>query len=633
MSKLGRKSRVGSSITVIAILVLGAAISGIFTIPVSAQAQLGRNWPNTAGDTTASGFSPQTVINKESAQNLEIKWMYPFPNVAARIGGYPVDQQGTVVPPIIIDGIVYQVMNWGLVLALDAKSGKTIWTYDANAKINQTLDEKAGVKILRGINHYHSIQTFDGKMIVPSFPCDYHVVNLLTGKLELLLRYTCANIPGAQGQGWKGVQTAGPVVYEKGRVMVVPACPIHESNAGMRGCFAGYEFDTGKLLWRFFVSPPAGGDPDWAVRVRDKGWIQGIKASTIPIDNLKNDWGKVTQPGPTILGASAGPGWGAWAVDQETGIAYVGTTQPGPDYNATYRPGPNLFSDSILALDSMTGELKWFFQTTTHDLWDLDCSWNVVLSKIGNKKVIHKACKDGLTWTLDAATGEPIWYFNPSISVKYSDWVPFHPETKLDSGPKDRSAIAGADPRDIRTFTRPWQNWPSKDPYWVNPTGTGAVESDITVAYGKVYVATMNNPSYGRVTSVESSLAGGQVSLTPPTQAVRNTTIYALDAATGKMIWSFYIDNVGYRGRLIATGGLVWAASLDGNLYGLDAETGKVLFTRYLGIGLANAPSFGANADGKMLMVMNVGGTYPTWGAAVPGALMAFGLPDKLPEP
>ncbi len=629
MSKSVYGMKLTAVLAISALVLLSAPIVNYRLLPVAeAQQDQGRNWTKIDSDGRATNFNPQTQITKDNVNFLELKWVFPFPEAPAAVGGYATPQQGSVSTMLVVDGIVYVGTNFGRVIAIDAGTGKVVWTY--TMQLNMTTDQAKGLFINRGINHVHGFNYFDGKLFYPAPPCDVHIIDAVSGKLVRKISEMCSNVPGNQPvrakTGYKGQQSYGPSIYEKGRVLIAPAGVTDESNAGARGFFAAYNIDTGALLWRFFISPPAGGDPDWAVKVRDKGWIQGVKASDIPIDLLKNDWGKA-------IGVQAGPGWGQWAVDEETGIIYVGTAQAAPDWNATYRPGPNLFSASVVALDAMTGEMKWFHQTTTHDLWDWDCAWNVVLGKIGDRKVVYKGCKNGIMYAFDAKDGSLVWSFNPP-TMKRSEYTPFHANSLLGSGPKDNSIIGNWDPKDIKTLTRKWANEPKTDAWWQNPPGTGGIESDIALAYGNVYVATYNLWNYLKVVPVEPDrpISGGNLGVPAPEQRKSNVTIYALDAATGRVKWSFFIDDVGYRGGLIASGGVVYASSLNGNLYALDAETGKVVWTRFFGVGLPIPPTIAADAKGKMMLFQSFGGQLSLWGPVVPGAIIALGLPDKIPE-
>ena len=628
----------GSAVLIITILVLGT-IAGLAPKAAEAQQKVpGANWPYVNGEKLSTNFSPQTQITKDNVKFVELGWIFPIPTAPELYGGYTT-AQGALAQPLIVDGIVYIVTKSGTAIAIDAAKGKTLWTLPM--QVNKTTD-LAGRKLYTTPTSVptgtHGFSYFEGKLYIQAPPCDLHIIDALTGKLIRKQAYMCdaAGIEGIApdqplGRGYKAVQSYGPMFYEKGRLMIVPDGPVSEDNSGGRGFFSAYNVDTGQRVWRFYVTPPHGGDKDWAIRDADKGWIQGIKTSEILRvcrECLENDWGKNRW-------VQAGPAWGQHVVDEETGIAYVATAQASPDWNATYRPGPNLFSSSVLAVDAMTGKLIWYHQTTTHDLWDYDCAWSLAMGKIGDKKVVYKGCKNGIMYAFDTKDGSIVWSFNPP-AIKRTYYVPFWDGSKLNSGPKDNSLIGNWDPRNIRTMTLPWQNYPDTAPYFQNPPGTGGIESDITLAYGNVYVATYNAPGYLRSIPVEGpprATTSGNQGLPAPYTPRDNTTIYALDATTGRVKWSYFIPDVGFRGGLVATGGMVLAPAFNGNLYALDAENGNLLWTKYLGNPLAVAPSMGADASGKIKIFVLFGGTSTVRGAgpAVPGALIALGLPDQIP--
>ncbi len=611
------------SVSVIAILFFSTVFVAIPITPsASAQQKVpGANWEYVDYDQLSTSFNPQTQINKDNVNLLELKWIFPYPQTSGSVGGYTAAGIGATPMPLVVDGIVYTLTNYGTLFALDAATGKTVWTY--KMELNITIDKaKKLYTALTGVpGGLHGYNYFEGKLYFPAPPCDVHVIDALTGKLVRKQAYMCdpSGIQGIApdqplGIGYKNVQSYGPVFYRKGRVMIVPDGPVSEDNAGGRGFLSGYNVDTGQRLWRFYVTPPHGGDPDWAIRDADKGWIQGIKTSEILQrcrQCLENDWGKARW-------VNAGPAWGQWPIDEETGIAYVATAQPAPDWNATYRPGPNLFASSVIALDAITGQMKWYHQTTTHDLWDWDCAWSVILGKIGDKKVVFKGCKNGVLYAFDALDGKIIWSFNSPFIKRCPDCA-FH------------------DPTNLANMRKPWTNYPSKDPFWQNPAATGAIEADTALAYGNAYVAVYNNWWYIRPKNVDGPPAvagnfGGDFLPTPETRPT-NTTIYALDAATGRVKWSFFMDRVGYRGGLVASGGLLYTTTADGNLNALDAETGKVVWNKFFGSGMIVPPAIAADAKGRMMLFQIIGRPFASVGQSVPGAIMAFGLPDKLPEP
>jgi glucose dehydrogenase len=302
-------------------------------------------------------------------------------------------------------------------------------------------------------------------------------------------------------------------------------------------------------------------------------------------------------------------------VDEESGIVYFGTAQAGPDWNKTYAPGPNLFGASIIALNAKTGELVWAHQTTTHDLWDYDCSWNGVLAtakvKGQTKKVVMKGCKNGIAYILDAATGEALWVFDaPSIKRTPNAYL-YNPKSKED-------------------MTKPWLGYPSKDSFFLNCPAGGCLESDIAYdpTRNTLYFAIQNSPSWSKVGPAEIrgvSLASAPAGTRPYIPKV-NYTVNAYDLDTGKLKWEFTSTvGVGYRGGIMASGGLVWPTSQDGFFRVLDADTGKVLFEK---VEQGNVqPSMGATADGKMIVLRYIGD------GNLPGAIVAYGLPDNLPQP
>lgn len=619
MNALSRVCLVSCGLSLAILLALSGAIVNAPIRVAEAQQNPGADWRYVNYDKLATGFNPQTQITKDNIQFVELKWIYPVPPAPAAVGGYAARGQGIISTPLVVEGIMYVVTNYGNVMAIDAGNGKIIWTY--TMQLNKTEDDKVSPPLFpvggRGAGHVHGVNYIDGKLYIPTPPCDIHVVDRL-GKLVMKIPRTCVDVPGNTGL-YKGTQSYGPVAYEKGRVLVTAAGPVDETNNGGRGFFAGYNMDTGQLMWRFFIPPPSGGDPEWALRECSKGWIQGIKCSDISKEILLNDWGVAG-----AKGAQGGPSWGQYPVDEETGIAYVATSQPAPDFNATYRPGPNVYTNAVVALRAMTGEIIWWHQTTAHDLWDWDCAWNVVLAKIGDKKVVYKGCKNGILYAFDAADGRVIWKFDALTDIQKTRCVP---------------NCYLLDPKSASDMKKPWQNYPSKDGFWMNPPGFGGIEADISLAYGKIYATVHNAWSYQRVGPVEYIKGkpvpglGGNIGLPNPEPRPTNTTVYAVDATTGKVVWSYFIPNIAYRGGIATSGGLVFLSTVNGAIYALDAENGKLVLEKFLGTPMIVPPTIAADPKGKIMLYQIIGGQgIPQFGSGTSGAIMAFGLPDKLPE-
>jgi alcohol dehydrogenase (cytochrome c) len=314
--------------------------------------------------------------------------------------------------------------------------------------------------------------------------------------------------------------------------------------------------------------------------------------------------------------AGGGLGWGDFAVDTKEGLVFVGTTEPAPNENATYRPGPNLFSDSIIALNITSGKMLWYYQTTPHDLYNFDCGWNVVLGTVSingsEEGAVFKACKNGYLYALNEMTGKLIWYFDPSAVAR------------INTG-NANYVVTGK-----YNATQPWSTYPSNQTFVQCPGIDGGIEADIASAYGKIYIASYNFCVEGQITSV-SQPAPGDWGITDVQYLSEqaNTTIYAVDANTGRQVWSYTIPHVPFRGWLTVSNGMVFAGSVDGNIYVLGADSGNVITKIYLGTSLYTTPTIGADSSGSMMLFELIGSpSYGDFQEAVPGSLLAFGLPS-----
>ena len=309
-------------------------------------------------------------INKDNVKDLELKWVHAWPLPESIDGIEP--RVGSIANSIIVDGIVYNRMEDLRISAIDAKTGKDIWSFQADPYLVNIEIAKRDLPVNVDFypslsSHAHSFSFAENKIFAPWPNCQVFGLDAKTGEIEFKLKTpTCKGLEGNEGL-FKGLQSSGPVFDTVNRVLIY-GTGGREAVEGGRGAFRGYSLDSGELLWTFYLMPPQDvGDPEWTIRVADKGWIQGIRASDIPEDILRNDWGEC----PDNCGFGKGDmgiGWGQWAVDEDKGIAYLATGNPSPSWNATYRPGPNVFSNSVLAIETKTGNLLWWHQIVAHDL-------------------------------------------------------------------------------------------------------------------------------------------------------------------------------------------------------------------------------------------------------------------------
>ena len=572
-------------------------------------------------DYRATGFNPQTQINKDNVKNLELKWVHAWPLPESIDGIEP--RVGSIANSIIVDGIVYNRMEDLRISAIDAKTGKDIWSFQADPYLVNIEIAKRDLPVNLDFypslsSHAHSFSFAENKIFAPWPNCQVFGLNAKTGEIEFKLKTpTCKGLEGNEGL-FKGLQSSGPVFDTVNRVLIY-GTGGREAVEGGRGAFRGYSLDSGELLWTFYLMPPQDvGDPEWTVRVADKGWIQGIKASDIPEDILRNDWGEC----PDNCGFGKGDmgiGWGQWAVDEDNGIAYLATGNPSPSWNATYRPGPNVFSNSVLAIETKTGNLLWWHQIVAHDLGDLDCSWNTVLADIDGIKTVFKLCKGAFLYAMNAETGELLW------STDY------HPHVKRgEIGPEPNFDFA-LDPLNKDDMNKPWVSYPGNEANWRKESG--GAESDVTFAYGKIFSTTYHKWSLQKITAVEPSMrdAWGRISIYSDKELAANATVWAHDAKTGEMIWKYDIDKVGIRGGVTASGEMIWFCDTDGMIRALDEENGRLLWERSQGHQCPVQPSFGADKDGniKIFSLIGSGGILGR-SEPIPGALLAYGLSGNM---
>jgi len=616
------------------------AVSPFLSISAAPGAQ-GGNWNGVSGYYPFNlNYSNQSQINAQNAPNLGLKWIFPMPAPPANC----IRCGGLTLTPIVVNGIAYGLTDSQYLFALNAATGGVLWQSQlplpsyggilsyANYKGGGPYPNSLGLQ-----GHYHAFwytsKIRGGPLVwVVSNNYTVYAFDATTGsqKLKFPLLNQNDKIPGNFGLY---VTIVPQMVIDETRGIAVFGADVSEGTTAGRGFFAGYDMTQTppKLLWRQFVVPPQdGSDQTWGVKsVQNMSYAYTFDGTNqVDLKALSpaqlqsvvgGDWGTFGFNGTRSF-AGAGGGWGGnYAYDSATGIAYVATSQPSPDWNATTRPGPNLWSDSILAVDEATGRIVWAFQTTAHDLWDWDCSWSVMLANVNingaSTKVVYKGCKNGYFYALNAATGKMLWVLNPPSIKRATYSYLYNPLTKSD-------------------MTKPWQNYPSTGPYVQNPPGTGGIESN--PAYDPTtnlaFVATYNAPSNQITHNTNGpNIPWGVSGQTAVPGYVRhyNTTIYAMDGSTGQVKWTYFINNVGFRGGITASNGILFVPSIDGNIYELKESDGSLIGKVFTGSALITQPAFAPDVNGNTLLFIPGSGapafSFTTGIGTVPGYLAAFG--------
>jgi outer membrane protein assembly factor BamB len=651
----------------------------------------GANWEYVNSEQVGGSYNPQTQITKDNVQYLETKWIYPYvrPAVPQKIG----DGYGSGAAPLVIDGVVYVAMNDRRILALDATTGRLIWNNTYGTSFDSGAQLAKYPWLSRAGAHVHAVNFYREKnwLITSSMgSCESYAVDAKTGKTAWVLttEQLCGTtaefgdpakgVLGSLGnQGFmSGAGSHPPKLL--GNILFFPV--PGGSGSGGRSFVTAFDMSdpaNPKRLYRTFTQPPAQGDPDWAIKqcteANGNGWyfeypryLEGInhpardreptylatKCTDVSPDVVRNDGMDMVLGSSTFgkMHTATNHGsavWGNYPLDVETGIVILGWGDQGPYPNLTHRYGPGLHGSGFTAHDVRTGKLVWWFNAIPHDLWDFDCAWGGILGKTAaGQKIYIKGCKSGQVWGLDATTGKPIWVFDAPTIIRNTD---INYGVDKNNNPRSPDACCRLTKEHMG---KPWPNYPSKEKMFTI-CYTHCLESDIASDGKYVYAATHSEPRVLTVTNVRGfgnqgsaerlynvaekkyGAVAGRYTEADIT-GLTYTVIYAFDISTGKEAWRTRINGVPFRGGLTVSGGVVMAYSTDGNLKFFDAGNGKLISERFFGVPVNVQPTIGATKEGKMRMFMHVGGGGGiTLNNALPvdGTLVAFGLPDKLPEP
>ena len=609
------------------------------------------NWEQINHNVRGTNYSPQNQINSDNAHMLELKWTFPIPP-ATEFNEQGVSiTEGSMTPPLIINGTVYFTSNMRDTYAIDSVNGSlkwvSVWNFDWQEAYRR-------LPITGGALHVHGLNLIDGKLFPSTVACSILAINPEDGEIDFELNNTCRDIEGNEynwdsytGPGLCGLSSHPGIEYEN--IYVTQICGA-DSNWGGRAFIDGYDLNANppERLWRTFLSPPSEGDPEWALRECDKGWFfsypewkesgrMGIPCNEVPRENLINDWGV-----PKHYTSSVAAIWGQMALDQETGIVYFGTGNQGGWPNQTHVTGPNLYSSATLAVDVKSGEIIWWYQQVARDMVEGDTSWNTVLTELNingeKRKAIIKYSVTGLLWALDAATGEPLWIYESPILKSRID------SDGVTRGRTSGHPCIGCDPRtqdgywnDVMSHydmkEKKWLNYPSKDWFYWIPARAGEADIALNTDLERIYV-----PVAGGVDKAIKADKYGTLGVRPGQDYYidtlsKNVTLYSLDANTGEEVWSHFIDGVAYRGGVMTSGGVVFLPVADGNLYMFNAETGEIIDKMFLGNSLVVLPTIGYTKEGeaRVFVISGGRGAYAIGGMTqqnIPGAIYSFGLPE-----
>jgi outer membrane protein assembly factor BamB len=628
------------------------------------------NWLYSDGNQFGQDYSPQTQINASNAKYLGMNWIWPVPSVpttlqtAVQFSAANIDTS-----PIIYDGTLYVVTVFGSVTALNAQNGDELWTDVLPINANSTQGLGIGSLIL----HLHQgVEAFtDSSALFGGTPTYWialpneaiYAIDALNGHYENITNtnldggfpyYTGTNagINGNSPTSQYSDTDPSNIVFNLAKGILITSIETTSQSNAARCVFKGWNMQTTPPtnIWTSYCTPPQPEsnvplDPTFDISMVNNMTGASIfypgpaydQGGTIPgsaIVNLKtlspsvlnstlyNDWGYADQS-PFCLAADGGAstgatsqGWGgSFVLDQNTGIAYVNTNNKGP-YAGPCTAGPDLWADSILAINSTNGNWIWGFQTSAHDDWDWDCSWYQGLANetIGGVQttVVNKTCKNGYMYQLNAANGSLIWAWTPPSSILNRCQFCYM------QNPLNRTQM-----------TNDWAA-PNDENFISNPSELAGFES--TASYDPVtnmiYVTSHNVPSeyiFVPLNASDYATSNGINSANPGAGFTDNATVEAVNAQNGHLAWSYNVPNIGFRGGMMSSGGVVYAPLVSGDVLLLNAVNGTLIKDLFIGAPMDVVPAIGATVSGQEEVFLE-GGGKAFFGASTPGDLIALSL-------
>jgi alcohol dehydrogenase (cytochrome c) len=313
------------------------------------QKQVTDNWVSYNGDYSGRRYSAMTQITPANVSHLTAKWVFHTQEAGPL--------EGT---PVVVDGVMFMTSG-NDAYALNAETGKQLW-HHSRAVTEGLVDDAAS-------HHNRGVAVLGTRVYMTTDNAHLLCLDARSGNLIWDVLYATGN----RNYG----ATSAPLIV-KDKVLVGTA----GGDSGVRGFLAAIDAQTGKESWRFWTIPGPG------------------------------EFGNDSWPGDLYL-HGGGTTWMPGTYDAELNTLYWGTGNPTPDYDGSMRPGDDLYTSCLLALDPDTGKLKWYFQYSPHNLYDYDAEQTPVLVNANFKgqprKLVVSASRNGYLYILDRINGKYLY--------------------------------------------------------------------------------------------------------------------------------------------------------------------------------------------------------------------------------
>ena len=473
----------------------------------------------------------------------------------------PRPNAGAEATPIVADGRMYVTSDYGVVSAFDLRAKTLLWRYAPVLGVAKPCcgPVNRGVAVAHGLVF---VGTLDSRLI--ALDADNGAVK------------------------WSVVNNDPDSAYSITMAPYIVGNRVIVGNSGgefaTRGNVTAYDVMTGERVWRWYAIP----SPE------EGGWW-GRWSPTAPTgESLGRDIAQEHADSARYADSwkiGGGPVWTHFAHDVESGLLYVTVGNPAPSNDGRVRPGDNLYTASVVALDVATGRMRWYFQAVPHDAWDYDLANPPVLVRQGGRKVLMVAGKMGWVYILDAMTG---------ALIRRSE--PFVPQVNLFVAPNAEGVITAPGPAG-------GANWP---PSAYSP------QTDLFYVLGLHFPFTLTR-SEAEPKKGEFWIGGDQ---RPVAGEKMYGTLSAIRPGTGKIVWQRKTAPL-WSGALVTAGGLLFVGQADGWLRAYDANTGRPLWEFFCGAGVS-APAISYELDGEQFIaVIAAGSRYAKHQGSV---IVVFGL-------
>jgi alcohol dehydrogenase (cytochrome c)/quinohemoprotein ethanol dehydrogenase len=506
-------------------------------------------------------YSPLTQISDQNANQLGLAWSYDLDT-----------NRGQEATPLVIDGVMYFTSAWSKAFALDAASGKVLWTYDPQ------VPKETGVNVCcdvvnRGLAAWNGklfLGTLDGRLVALDAATGKEVWKVLT--VDPQMRYSITGAPRV---------VKGKVIIGNGG-----------AEMGVRGHVSAFDAETGKLAWRFYTVP---GDP------------------SKPFENSQMEKAAKTWNTQWWKFGGGGTVWNSMSYDPELDLLYIGTGNRAPWSSKDRGPkgSDSLFTCSIVALKPDTGEYVWHYQEETPDVWDFDADEDMILADLPingqTRKVLMQAPKNGISYVLDRATGalisaQPFTFINWATGVDMATGRPVETPNARYGGNNPPPVVPGP------LGAHSWQ------PMAFNPQ-TGLVYIPVNDV-GFVYKYDPGfKPTHLAMDTATDAVASGMPQDPKIKQVILATVkgkLVAWDPIQQKQAWAVQRPGPWNGGVLTTAGNLVFEGTADGHFEAYSADKGAKLWSFNAQTGVMAGPvTYTVNGEQYVAVLAGWGGVFP----------------------